>query len=147
MINPGAPSITVPIMSRMTLTSSMKLTGPVAMDWIHSATSCGTLAKTSTQDSTPAAATRKQHDAGIDARPPACAGQRDQLELAGPEPPTSTEASAPTAADSVGLARPVRMEPTMTMGISSVGAQAHRGADALAQGEAVTARGSCRHSP
>ena len=34
---------------------------------------------------------------------------------------TSAETTAPTAADSVGLAMPARMEPTMTMGMSSVG--------------------------
>ena len=35
--------------------------------------------------------------------------------------PTRAAATAPTAAASVGLAKPPRIEPTMTMGISSVG--------------------------
>ncbi|KMJ98958.1 hypothetical protein M2197_006384 [Bradyrhizobium japonicum] len=35
--------------------------------------------------------------------------------------PTSAAATAPTAADSVALARPLRMVPTMTIGISRVG--------------------------
>ena len=35
--------------------------------------------------------------------------------------PTTTAATTPTAADSVGLAKPVTMEPTMTTGIDNVG--------------------------
>ncbi|KMJ98959.1 hypothetical protein CF64_12380 [Bradyrhizobium japonicum] len=52
------PSMTVPMISRMTLQISMKLTGSLAADWIQPAVSCGTLPKISTQENTAAAATR-----------------------------------------------------------------------------------------
>ncbi|MBB2733268.1 hypothetical protein M2197_006383 [Bradyrhizobium japonicum] len=50
--------MTVPMISRMTLQISMKLTGSLAADWIQPAVSCGTLPKISTQENTAAAATR-----------------------------------------------------------------------------------------
>ncbi|MCY1361355.1 hypothetical protein D9M69_480170 [compost metagenome] len=43
MISPGMPSITVPITSRITFTSSRKAIGSFATVCIHAAVACGTL--------------------------------------------------------------------------------------------------------
>ena len=58
MISPGTPSITVPMTSSATFTSSMNVMGSLAMAWIEAATACGIFPYTSTHENTAAVATR-----------------------------------------------------------------------------------------